>query len=60
MVLIPAIWRGNLTEGFLRYEFVGLILILEGAYTWRGLFLEFYAMIVCDWECRKVSIVHIN
>ena len=32
------IWRGNLTEGFLRYEFGGLI--FEGAYTymepWRG------------------------
>ena len=27
-------------EGFLRYEFGGLI--FGGAYTWRGLFLEFY------------------
>ena len=27
------IWRGNLTESFLRYEFGGLI--FEGAYTWR-------------------------
>ena len=26
------IWRGNLTEGFLRYEFEGLM--FEGAYTW--------------------------
>ena len=34
------IWRGNLTEGFLRYEFGGLI--FEGAYTWRGLFSDFY------------------
>ena len=33
------IWRGNLTEGFLRYEFGGLI--FGGAYTWRGLFSEF-------------------
>ena len=33
------IWRGDLTEGFLRYEFGGLI--FEGAYTWRGLFAEF-------------------
>ena len=32
--------EGNLTEGFLRYEFGGLI--FGGAYTWRGLFLEFY------------------
>ena len=29
-------WRGDLTEGFLRYEFGGLILF------WRGLFSEFY------------------
>ena len=33
------IWRGNLTEGFLHYEFGGLI--FGGAYTWRGLFSEF-------------------
>ena len=30
------IWRGDLTEGFLRYKFGGLI--FGGAYTWRGLF----------------------
>ena len=29
------IWRGELTEGFLRYRF-------WGAYIWRGLFSEFY------------------
>ena len=29
------IWRGDLTEGFLRYRFGGLI--FGGAYTWRGL-----------------------
>ena len=34
------IWRGDLTEGFLRYWFGGLI--FGGAYTWRGLFSEFY------------------
>ena len=34
------IWRGDLTEGFLRYEFGGLI--FGGDYTWRGLFSEFY------------------
>ena len=27
------IWRGNLTEGFLRYRF-------GGAYIWRGLYTE--------------------
>ena len=37
------IWRGNLTEGFLRYEFGGLI--FGGAYTWRGLFSEFYGIV---------------
>ena len=34
------IWRGDLTEGFLRYRFGGLT--FGGAYTWRGLFSEFY------------------
>ena len=29
-------WRGDLTEGFLRYRFAGLI--FGGAHTWRGLF----------------------
>ena len=38
------IWRGNLTDGFLRYEFGGLI--FGGAYTWRGLFSEFYGTTV--------------
>ena len=36
----PYIWRDNLTEGFLRYDFGGLI--FGGAYTLRGLFSEFY------------------
>ena len=36
------IWRGDLTEGFLYYQFGGLI--FEGAYTWRGLFSEFYGI----------------
>ena len=31
------IWRGDLTEGFLRYQF-------GGAYIWTGLFSEFYGM----------------
>ena len=34
------IWRGDLTEGFLRYRIGGLI--FGGAYTWRGLLSEFY------------------
>ena len=36
------IWRGDLTEGFLRYRFGGLI--FGGAYKWRGLFSEFYGI----------------
>ena len=36
------IWRGNLTEGFLRYRIGGLI--FGGAFTWMGLFSEFYGM----------------
>ena len=41
------IWRGDLTEGFLRYDFRGLI--FGGAYTWRGLFSEFYGIFdACD------------
>ena len=36
------IWRGDLMEGFLRYWFGGLI--FGGAYTWRGLFSEFYGI----------------
>jgi len=34
------IWRGDLTEGFCVTGFGGLI--FGGAYTWRGLFSEFY------------------
>ena len=37
---VAYIWRGDLTEDFLCYEFRGLI--FGGAYTRRGLFLEFY------------------
>ena len=36
------IWRGDLTEGFLCYDFGGLI--FGGAYKWRGLFSEFYGI----------------
>ena len=32
------VWRGDLSEGFLRYEFGGLIFGGGGDYTWRGLF----------------------
>ena len=36
--------RGHLTEGFLRYDFGGLI--FGAAYTWRGLFSEFYGTFI--------------
>ena len=35
------IWRGDLTKGFLSYRFGGVI--FGGAYTWRGLFSEFFS-----------------
>ena len=38
---------GDLTEGFLRYEFGGLI--FGGAYTWRDLFSEFYDIVWFLW-----------
>ena len=34
--------EGRFNGGFLRYRFGGLI--FGGAYTWRGLFSEFYGM----------------
>ena len=36
------ILRGDLTEGALHYRFG--VLIFGGAYTWRGLFSEFYSI----------------
>ena len=36
-------YRDDLTEGFVGYEIGGLI--FGGAYTWRGLFSEFYGMV---------------
>ena len=36
------IWRSDLTEGFLRYQFEGLI--FGWAFSWRGLFSEFYGI----------------
>ena len=37
--------RDDLTEGFLRYDFGGGGLIFGGAYTWTGLFSEFYGIL---------------
>ena len=38
------IWRGDLTEGFLRYRFGGLI--FGGAYTWGAYFRNFTVLYV--------------
>ena len=54
------IWRGDLTEGFLRYQFGGLI--FGGAYTWRGLFSEFYGSETCPrpYWCTSPVRWHLN
>ena len=49
------IWRGDLTEGFLRYEFGGHI--FGGAYTWRGLFSEFYGISKIKWNLSSSVIM---
>ena len=38
------IWRGDLTEVFLRFFLRFFTPIFGGAYMWRGLFSEFYSM----------------
>ena len=50
------IWRGDLTEGFLRYDFGRLI--FGGAYTWRGLFSEFYGSFSCRYKKYPVLCEH--
>ena len=40
------IWRGDLTDGFLRYRIGGPIFGV--AYIWRGLFSEFYGIFSYD------------
>ena len=52
--------RGDLTEGFLRYDFGGLI--FGGAYKWRGLFSEFYGifcMIIIMFLIQNVKILSV-
>ena len=46
------VWRGDLTEGFLRHWFGGLI--FGGAYTWRGLFSEFCGISSILKQCISV------
>ena len=52
------IWRGDLTEGFLRYEFGGLT--FGGAYTWRGLFSQFYGMFVKQTSLKRTPLLGIG
>ena len=47
------IWRGDLTEGFLRYWFGGLI--FGGAYTWRGLFSVIHWRKTTLYSVRRVN-----
>ena len=49
------IWRGDLTEGFLRYRFGGLI--FGGAYTWRSLFSEFYSNVEFSVGPQDISLI---
>ena len=46
-------WRGHLREGYLRYWFGGLI--FGGAYTWRGVFSEFYGILPVS-----LSLIHVT
>ena len=43
--------RGDLTEDFLRYDFMGRI--FGGAYKWNGLFSEFYAIWFVNYATNK-------
>ena len=46
------IWRGDLTEGFLRYRIRALT--FGGAYKWRGLFSEFYGSVTRQPSCTVI------
>ena len=51
-------WRGDLTEGFLRYEFWGLI--FGGAYTWRGLYTynsSFICIVVSPYTLNIITYI---
>ena len=49
------IWRGDLTEGFLRYRIVGPI--FGGAYTWRSIFSEFYGISKVLVHIRRTALI---
>ena len=51
-------WRGDVTEGFLRYEFWGLI--FGGAYTWRGLYTynsSFICIVVAPYTLNIITYI---
>ena len=52
------IWRGDLTEAFLRYPFGGLI--FGGACTWRGLFSEFYSIFLATTIFCSLSTLNVT
>ena len=55
------VWRDDLTEGFLRYQFGGLI--FGRAYTWRVLFSEFYVILpvlLCHTICDLYPVSVVN
>ena len=49
------IWRGDLTDGFLRYRFWGLI--FGGAYTWRGLIFGILRYSICTFVIKNIIIL---
>ena len=51
------IWRGDLTEGFLRYRVGGLM--FGGAYTWRGLFSEFHGITLIFMSSLRDELTHL-
>ena len=49
------IQRGNLREGFLLYDFEGLV--FGGAYTWRGLFSGFYGSLALKQRLEVIRVM---
>ena len=46
------IWRGDLTESYLRYDFGGLL--FGGAYTWKGSFSECYGILFNQFTRKRI------
>ena len=54
------LWRGDLTEGFLRYRLGGLIQCIWKGYTCRGLFSEFYGNLVFPRNLHRALITWVK